>query len=298
MQIHRSAHDRAYTVVSNAVLQDHQLSFVARGVLGYLLSLRDETPVDVRSLAKLCATGRDQIAGALNELKARGYYAVERAQDAVTGRWVTRTVVREDPAVAWHGAGAAEPQVRPKAGIPAFGPPDAGEPGGPPERESTGDGVPPSPGQTRLTRHDAALVRRLGQADPRLRMGEAEAEALVPLFARWRERGVPDSALVHVLTAGLPPKVFAPARFVAARLERKLPPQSVRDAPQRAECPGCARPLPVRARGQCRSCRAAEPTGDVSPWAEVARDGRARVRAALAAAAGAAVTGQPAPAPS
>ncbi|HEY5833989.1 helix-turn-helix domain-containing protein [Streptomyces sp.] len=323
MRIHRSAHVRAYTVVSNTVLQDNQLSFVARGVLGYLLSLRDGAQVDVRTLAKLCKTGRDQIAGALNELKARGYYVVERVQDTVSGQWVTRTVIREDPQAA-----------------PAAGEPDAGAAGR--TQGSTGGKVPPSPGRTvvgefvrcamgegrpgrvagseprrekageprphseeaaggqaalprtaggsaELRREDAALVRRLGEVDRRLRIGEAEAAPLVPLIAQWRERGVGDSALVHALTAGLPPQVFVPVKFVASRLVRKLPPQAVREAAgppvrRRPECPDCARPLPEGAAGRCRACE--RPTADGEPpWASIARNGRARVRAALAGAA-------------
>ncbi|MDJ0344961.1 hypothetical protein QMK19_31035 [Streptomyces sp. H10-C2] len=81
MQIHRSAHPRAYTVIANAALQDNRLSFVARGVLGYLLSRFDGERVDVRKLAALCKTGRDQVANALDELKAYGYYVIVREQD-------------------------------------------------------------------------------------------------------------------------------------------------------------------------------------------------------------------------
>lgn len=289
MQIHRSAHERAFTVIANAALQDNQLSFVARGILAYLLSRRDEDQVDVKKLAALCSTGRQQIAKGLRELSERGYYVAERVQDPETGRWGTRTAVYEDP------------HVLPKAGLP-----DLGGSGLPPSGVNTEGKIPPSPGDgdsgevdeddwpgdgdgdgdsdggTGLAAQDAALIRRIGALDERLRIGEVEAAPLVPLIARWRERGVADSVLARVLTAGLPPKVYAPVKLVASRLTRKLPPWPVaaRAATVVAECPECGRPL---RGGRCGPCTGPAPVVD-DRRREVARAGRARVRAALAGA--------------
>ncbi|MCM2420119.1 helix-turn-helix domain-containing protein [Streptomyces sp. RKAG293] len=279
MHIHRSAHRRAYTVVSNAALQDNRLSFVARGVLGYLLSRFDGERIDVRKLASLCKTGRQQIANALDELKRYGYYVVERVQDPETGKITTRTSVHEDPQVG-----------------PAAGKRDSGDPGNTPTGESTGDEVPPSPVQivsaersvpgglaetVELTTQDGALLRRIARIEPRLTLGVLEAVPLLPLLAQWRERGVPEGALAQMLTAGLPKTVFTPAGFLRSRLSRKLPPKAPSGhRPDVLECENCGRPL-AAGRGKCGPC-AREGRTPSAPASSVAREGRARVRAALA----------------
>ncbi|MCZ4125072.1 hypothetical protein [Streptomyces sp. H39-S7] len=279
MQIHRSAHRRAYTVIDNAALQDNRLSFAARGVLGYLLSRFDGERIDVRKLAALCRTGRQQIANALDELKKCGYYVVERVQDPETGRVTTRTAVYEKP------QDQAKPQVPPTARKP-----DAGDPGDTPSGESTGDEVPPSPeaptAPAEVADADGALLRRIARIEPRLTVGVGEAGPLLPLFAQWRARGVPDRALAQMLTAGLPKQVFAPAAFLAARLVRKLLPEVRTAEPGRGrrECDECGRP-PAAGSGRCPSCAPQErKRATEGPAPSVARDGRARVRAALSAA--------------
>ncbi|MFC5033461.1 hypothetical protein C8250_021040 [Streptomyces sp. So13.3] len=285
MHIHRSAHRRAYTVIDNAALQDNRLSFAARGVLGYLLSRFDGERIDVRKLATLCKTGRQQVANALDELKTCGYYVVERVQDPETGRVTTRTSIHENP------ENRQKPQV-----VPAARKPDSGDPGNTPTGESTGDEVPPSPetpetpaGQAapaEVADADGALLRRIARIEPRLTVGVAEAGPLLPLFAQWRARGVPDRALAQMLTTGLPKQVFAPAAFLAARLVRKLLPdvRAAEPGPGRRECDECGRPLAVGANG-CSSCTRQERKRTLEgPAPSVARDGRARVRAALSAA--------------
>lgn len=268
MQIHRSAHRHAYTVIDNAALQDNRLSFAARGVLGYLLSRFDGERIDVRKLAALCKTGRQQIANALDELKKCGYYVVERVQDPRTGRVTTRTAVYENP------------EERPESQVPpAARKPDAGVSGHTPSGESTEDEVPPYP--PAIADVDGALLRRIARIEPRLTLGVLEAAPLLPFFAQWRERGVPESSLAQMLTAGLPKTVFAPVGLLRSRLTRKLPPEP--PAGPRAEvheCRDCGRPL-AAGRDECGTCahRSHPPAG---PGPAVAREGRARVRAALA----------------
>lgn len=246
MRIHRSAQRRAYTVISNAALQDNRLSFVARGVLGYLLSRFDGERMDVRKLAGLCRTGRQQVANALDELKARGYYEVVRVQDADTGRFTTRTYVYENPED--RGRTPEITEISEKTQVtPAAGDPVTGVSGHPPTGVSRGRKPPPTrpaslraraaasqrasakaaPPLRELAEEDATLLARIAAEDGRLRIGRGEAGPLVPLLARWRERGVSDSVIAEVLTTGLPERVLAPAGLVRSRLERKLPPDRV-----------------------------------------------------------------------
>ena len=83
MRIQTSARTRAFTVLGNEVLRDRRLSFTARGILVFLLSLPDGAREDVRTLADHHpGVGRRGVAKALDELITYGYY--------VRGSFVTR----------------------------------------------------------------------------------------------------------------------------------------------------------------------------------------------------------------
>ncbi|MFD5438556.1 hypothetical protein ACFWJ4_41215 [Kitasatospora sp. NPDC127067] len=58
MQIHRSAHVRAFTVLPNGLLQDRRLSYTARGLLADLLSRPDGWREDGRQMADSSPQGR------------------------------------------------------------------------------------------------------------------------------------------------------------------------------------------------------------------------------------------------
>jgi hypothetical protein len=73
--------------------------------------------------------------------------------------------------------------------------------------------------------------------------------------------------------------VYAPVKLVASRLTRKLPPRPVRSTREMAECARCGGPL---RGGRCGPCAPPSRSVEDRLRAEVARAGRARVRAALA----------------
>ena len=50
--VHREEHNESYTVIDNAVLQNVNLSFEARGFLCYLLSLPNDWTFTVRGIVK------------------------------------------------------------------------------------------------------------------------------------------------------------------------------------------------------------------------------------------------------
>ncbi|WP_329134619.1 hypothetical protein OG552_19440 [Streptomyces sp. NBC_01476] len=74
MQIHRSRHERGFTVLPNTLLQDRRLSYTARGLLADLLSRPDGWREDGRHMADTSPHGRLTVAKALRELTAAGYY--------------------------------------------------------------------------------------------------------------------------------------------------------------------------------------------------------------------------------
>lgn len=184
--------DRGFVIIDNALAQNNKLSFGARGLAEYLLSLPPGTKVDIRSLAADNPEGRDAIAGYMNELETERYLVRTRAQGE-RGRFVTTTTIYEEPqnpAVLpaslpkpWSKAKKAErprlaavqetsespefSQVGPNPGSPDFGGPNFGQPapGGPDVGEA---GVNPygvkEPGESTSSspaREDSAAVSKV-----------------------------------------------------------------------------------------------------------------------------------------
>jgi len=85
-----------YTVLSNAVIRDHRLSWKARGILVYLLSLPDNWQTSAEQLVRAAVDGRHSVLAGLTELEEHGYLVRIRRQKA-NGQWHTSTVVFDNP---------------------------------------------------------------------------------------------------------------------------------------------------------------------------------------------------------
>jgi len=77
-----------FTILPNRVIRDHRLSFRARGVLAYLLSMPPGWRTSSTRLARQAKEGRDAIRTALEELQQHGYATLVRHQDEA-GHWIT-----------------------------------------------------------------------------------------------------------------------------------------------------------------------------------------------------------------
>lgn len=88
--------ERGFVIIDNALAQNNRLSFGARGLAEYLLSLPPGKKVDIRSLAADNPEGRDAIAGYMNELETERYLVRTRTQGE-RGRFVTTTTIYEEP---------------------------------------------------------------------------------------------------------------------------------------------------------------------------------------------------------
>lgn len=291
MRIHISPRKRAFTVLGNEVVRDRRLSFTARGILCYLLSLPDGSREDVRTLAdQHPGVGRRGVSKAVDELVRYGYYVRRTVRDPLTGYVHTQTFVSDTPHAEDRPQPPGEgPDATPE-GEPPFTPesdpvPDPGTGGGntrkagaSPQGTSTSGEEPSLPGASEPPGDEpgaalgAALLSRITAYEPRLRLGVTDTLALAPLAQRWLEHGVSDLEARSLLTDGLPRFVYSARALLADRLVRKLPaPRVTRDpaapAAPHAECGVCRDPLPApgAACGQCAGARTAPRGGLPSP---------------------------------
>ena len=75
------AKNKDFSVVSNAILRDKNLSMKARFLLVFMLSLADSWEYSIAGLAKAVGCGRDAITSGLQELQSFGYLVRDRARD-------------------------------------------------------------------------------------------------------------------------------------------------------------------------------------------------------------------------
>lgn len=153
---------RGFVIIDNALAQNNRLSFGARGLAEYLLSLAPGTQVDIRSLAASNPEGRTAIAGYMNELETERYLVRTRVRGE-RGRFVTTTTIHEEPQLPsalpsslpkpWSKKKAEAPQqtfpqVGPNPASPDFGGPNFGQPGpGEPDVGQAGDNPFKEPGE-------------------------------------------------------------------------------------------------------------------------------------------------------
>ncbi|WAL72953.1 hypothetical protein OU787_16445 [Kitasatospora sp. YST-16] len=288
MHVHRSAHARNFTVLPNVMLQDRQLSYTARGLLADLLSRPDGRREDGRKMADSSPQGRRAIYKALKELVRAGYYRVEKIK-LDDGTIISENHVFDTPQL---------------PGVPIAGP---GAPAAPVAEALTKDpGKEPSlpapepvqPVAPRVlderARAAAALLLQVVRSEPRLRIGQAEAEGLAPLVVLWQERGATPADLATALLPGLPVPLHSPVAVLRDRLRRKMPPvPAPRAAAARySECGSCHDPVPRP--GICLSCAGLAPRTPAAGNNATTRAGMARVREAMRAAKAALPLGLPA----
>lgn len=82
-QIHfiREKKERDYTVVDNTFLKDVSLSWKAKGLFCYLLSLPEDWKIHLAEIEQHAPDGRDSLRSAVNELKQAGYLEVSTTRD-------------------------------------------------------------------------------------------------------------------------------------------------------------------------------------------------------------------------
>ncbi|MFE4362398.1 hypothetical protein [Kitasatospora sp. NPDC056800] len=240
------------------------MSYTARGLLADLLSRPDGWREDGRQMADSSPQGRGAVRRALKELKDAGYYRVDRVRMA-------------DGTVRSEAHVFDTPQPEPAVPRPASGGGSSGRAVTPPVKDPGQEPTLPD----ERTRAAVATLFRVIRPEPRLRLGETEAQTLAPLVAQWLERGCDEAELAHALLPGLPQPMHSPVAILRDRLQRKLPPERPETQPASyAECGRCHDPVPRP--GICRACAGlGTRTVAVGTGAPATPGGVARARAAL-----------------
>ena len=88
--------DGNFTVLHNHVLRDQRLSYKARGLLVYILSMPDNYRFTVELLTRTSPDGRQSVITGMRELRDAGYLTVRRLQGS-DGRWRTEQTIHDDP---------------------------------------------------------------------------------------------------------------------------------------------------------------------------------------------------------
>jgi hypothetical protein len=301
---HAIAPARFFSQTPNEIIRHPRLNGTAVRLLQWALSLPEGSRETVQSIGEKMPEGRIAVRNARKQLEAEGFLHTRRRQDSETGKWSTQVLVANVALMTPEEIDAAfDDAVRPRGRVLTVGGPAVQAVGASPKGDNTEDNTThpaPRPSQPSIAEaplvgeveppsdhgQATAVLYRLGEREPKLRLGAAEAAALAPLAAQWMTCGATELELRGALTTGLPPIVHSPAAFVADRLRRKLPaPRTSLDPAAPAhplpECAECRDPLP---RGQetgiCGRCAGVAPAPEEVRPATTAR-GISAVREAL-----------------
>lgn len=90
------AADGKFVQIANAALQDSRLSFAARGILAYVLSLPPDHHLTAEWLEGQSPTSRRDVRAALKELAALGYYRKTKKSGG-KNTWIWEQVISDAP---------------------------------------------------------------------------------------------------------------------------------------------------------------------------------------------------------
>lgn len=90
--------NRNYSVMSNYHLQDRNLSFKAKGLLSYMLSLPDNWKYTIKGIAKESKESEKTVRTILKELESTKYLVIVKKQNSL-GRFIYEYFVYEKPGI-------------------------------------------------------------------------------------------------------------------------------------------------------------------------------------------------------
>lgn len=99
-QVVRNRRRKNFTMIQNAMAQDDQLSWNARGIMTYLLSLPDDWVIYKTEIIKHGDIGRDKFNKVWNELQSFGYLSKEKVKNLSDGTFQgVMWILNEEPEI-------------------------------------------------------------------------------------------------------------------------------------------------------------------------------------------------------
>lgn len=96
MSVFRVEKNNNYTVMANYHLRDKELSFKAKGLLSYMLSLPEDWDYSLNGLASISKEGIKAIKNIVTELKEQGYLKINKLRKE-NGQYQYEYLIREIP---------------------------------------------------------------------------------------------------------------------------------------------------------------------------------------------------------
>ncbi len=96
MALFRIEKNKNYTVMSNYHLQDKNLSFKAKGLLSFMLSLPDDWDYSINGLVSISKEGIKAVKSVLKELQDNGYLVIRKNRNKI-GRYEYEYLIYEQP---------------------------------------------------------------------------------------------------------------------------------------------------------------------------------------------------------
>ena len=78
---YRAKNTQNYSVINNAIFEDVSLSWKAKGLFCYLLSLPNDWQIHAAELEQHASDGKDSLNAAIKELEAAGFLEVQKGKD-------------------------------------------------------------------------------------------------------------------------------------------------------------------------------------------------------------------------
>ena len=121
--------ENPYVVITKNIFEDDDISWRAKGMMGYLLSRPDDWTIIIGDLVNRAPEGRTAVRSILRELEKHGYLFKQTLRDA-KGHWAgTEMIVLESPLPpkqrSWNPKVAKPPADTPHVGDPSTVGPDA-----------------------------------------------------------------------------------------------------------------------------------------------------------------------------
>jgi hypothetical protein len=129
-KITKARNEIPYAQIPNAILRDKSLSFKAKGLLSFLLSLPDDWVIYKLNLAEYSTDGYTAVASAWDELENAGYVSSTRVTDEL-GRfqgWEHTVHFEPQPKGKPDDKGSKPENDKPETGESGLGEPDFGKP--------------------------------------------------------------------------------------------------------------------------------------------------------------------------